>query len=40
MNQLTQQARRNYAAEKRNDTLLAVGCGIVFAALWIAFWLK
>lgn len=39
MNPLTMQARRNYTAEERADTLLAVGCGIVFAALSIAFFI-
>jgi hypothetical protein len=40
MNPLTQQARRDYAAEKRTDTLIAIGCGVVFAALCVAFLLK
>jgi len=39
MNKLTVQGRRDYAAERRADTLLAVGCGLVFAALSIAFFI-
>jgi hypothetical protein len=37
MNQLTAQGRRNYQAEERANTLYAVGCGFVFAALFISF---
>lgn len=37
MNPLTVQARRDYAAEKRAETRIAIGCGIVFAALVIGF---
>lgn len=39
MNPLTMQARRDCKAEERADTLLAVVCGIVFAALSIAFFI-
>jgi len=39
MNPLTIAARRSHKAEERADTLLAVGCGIVFAALCIAFFI-
>lgn len=40
MNQLTEQARRDYSAEKRADLLISIGCGVVFAALVIGFLIK
>lgn len=37
MNPLTREARRDYAAERRQDTAIAIGCGVVFAVLFISF---
>ncbi len=40
MNQLTKRAIHNVEKnEPQNDTLLAVVCGVVFAALTLAFFL-
>lgn len=39
MNPLTREARRDHAAERRQDTAIAIGCGVVFAALSIAFFI-
>ncbi len=37
MNPLTVQGRRNYRRERMTDTAVCIGCGVVFAALFISF---
>jgi len=39
MNQLTKTARDNVKHQSREDLLISIACGVVFAALSVAFFL-
>jgi len=39
MNPLTIEARYNVNKQRREDTVISIACGVVFAVLFVAFFL-